>query len=67
LFQTFHSLSLTDIVHQRRVLQTFLTLSLTDMANRVQLSNAREAEKYVLRMVSCWSTGPSNSHIYFAI
>ena len=31
--------------------QTFLTLSLTDMANRVQLSNPREAEKYVLHMV----------------
>ncbi|KAK2192277.1 hypothetical protein NP493_35g03003 [Ridgeia piscesae] len=35
----------------QRLTKTFLTLSLTDMANRVQLSNAREAEKYVLRMI----------------
>ena len=35
------------------LLQTFLTLSLADMANRVQLPNPKEAEKYVLHMVSC--------------
>jgi len=29
-----------------------MTLSLTDMANRVQLADAAEAEKYVLYMVS---------------
>ena len=34
------------------IFQTFLTLSLTDMANRVKLSSAKEAEKYVLHMVS---------------
>lgn len=33
------------------ILQTFLTLSLADMANRVQLSSPKEAEKYVLHMV----------------
>ena len=32
--------------------QTFMTLSLSDMANRVQLSGPREAEKYILNMVS---------------
>jgi len=31
--------------------QTFMTLSLSDMANRVQLSGPREAEKYILNMV----------------
>ena len=29
-----------------------MTLSLSDMANRVQLADATEAEKYVLHMVS---------------
>lgn len=36
------------------VLQTFLTLSLADMANRVQLSSPKEAEKYVLHMVGTY-------------
>ena len=36
------------------IFQTFLTLSLTDMANRVKLPNAKEAEKYVLHMVSLY-------------
>ncbi|XP_076456626.1 COP9 signalosome complex subunit 3-like isoform X2 [Babylonia areolata] len=35
----------------QRLTKTFLTLSLTDMANRVQLPNPREAEKYVLHMI----------------
>ncbi|KAK7498299.1 hypothetical protein BaRGS_00010559 [Batillaria attramentaria] len=35
----------------QRLTKTFLTLSLTDMANRVQLSGPREAEKYVLHMI----------------
>lgn len=34
------------------LLQTFLTLSLADMASRVHLSGSREAEEYVLHMVS---------------
>uniref|UniRef100_A0A8C4QEJ8 COP9 signalosome complex subunit 3 n=1 Tax=Eptatretus burgeri TaxID=7764 RepID=A0A8C4QEJ8_EPTBU len=34
-----------------RFIKTFLTLSLQDMANRVQLSSPREAEKYVLHMI----------------
>ena len=34
------------------VCQTFMTLSLSDMASRVQLSGPREAEKYILNMVS---------------
>jgi COP9 signalosome complex subunit 3 len=36
----------------QRLTKTFLTLSLTDMANRVHLSGGREAEEYVLHMVS---------------
>jgi COP9 signalosome complex subunit 3 len=35
----------------KRLTKTFMTLSLTDMANRVQLSGPREAEKYVLAMI----------------
>ena len=35
----------------QRLTKTFLTLSLADMANRVQLSGPREAEKYVLHMI----------------
>uniref|UniRef100_UPI00358E414F COP9 signalosome complex subunit 3 n=1 Tax=Myxine glutinosa TaxID=7769 RepID=UPI00358E414F len=35
----------------QRLTKTFLTLSLQDMANRVQLSSPREAEKYVLHMI----------------
>jgi COP9 signalosome complex subunit 3 len=35
----------------QRLTKTFMTLSLTDMANRVQLSGPREAEKYVLHMI----------------
>ncbi|XP_059149301.1 COP9 signalosome complex subunit 3-like isoform X2 [Physella acuta] len=35
----------------QRLTKTFLTLSLADMANRVQLSSPREAEKYVLHMI----------------
>ncbi|GFO38065.1 cop9 signalosome complex subunit 3 [Plakobranchus ocellatus] len=35
----------------QRLTKTFLTLSLTDMANRVQLSGPKEAEKYVLHMI----------------
>ncbi|XP_041362938.1 COP9 signalosome complex subunit 3-like [Gigantopelta aegis] len=35
----------------QRLTKTFLTLSLTDMANRVQLSGFKEAEKYVLHMI----------------
>ncbi|XP_061425678.1 COP9 signalosome complex subunit 3 isoform X3 [Lethenteron reissneri] len=35
----------------QRLTKTFLTLSLQDMANRVQLSGPREAEKYVLHMI----------------
>lgn len=35
----------------QRLTKTFLTLSLLDMANRVQLTNPREAEKYVLHMI----------------
>ncbi|CAD5116258.1 DgyrCDS5166 [Dimorphilus gyrociliatus] len=36
----------------QRLTKTFVTLSLSDMANRVGLENAREAEKYVLQMIS---------------
>ncbi|XP_046362327.1 COP9 signalosome complex subunit 3-like isoform X1 [Haliotis rufescens] len=35
----------------QRLTKTFQTLSLTDMANRVHLSGAKEAEKYVLHMI----------------
>ncbi|XP_076331243.1 COP9 signalosome subunit 3 [Tachypleus tridentatus] len=35
----------------QRLTKTFLTLSLTDMANRVQLSGPKEAEKYILHMI----------------
>ena len=35
----------------QRLTKTFLTLSLTDMANRVQMSGPKEAEKYVLMMI----------------
>jgi COP9 signalosome complex subunit 3 len=35
----------------QRLTKTFLTLSLADMANRVQLSTPKEAEKYVLHMI----------------
>lgn len=35
----------------QRLTKTFLTLSLSDMANRVQLSCPKEAEKYVLHMI----------------
>ncbi|XP_064609422.1 COP9 signalosome complex subunit 3-like [Liolophura sinensis] len=35
----------------QRLTKTFLTLSLSDMANRVQLSGPKEAEKYVLHMI----------------
>ncbi|XP_050394557.1 COP9 signalosome complex subunit 3 [Patella vulgata] len=35
----------------QRLTKTFLTLSLADMANRVHLSGAKEAEKYVLHMI----------------
>ncbi|KAK2156684.1 hypothetical protein LSH36_207g03003 [Paralvinella palmiformis] len=35
----------------QRLTKTFMTLSLTDMANRVQLADAAEAEKYVLYMI----------------
>ncbi|KAH9502501.1 COP9 signalosome complex subunit 3 [Bulinus truncatus] len=35
----------------QRLTKTFLTLSLADMANRVQLTNPKEAEKYVLHMI----------------
>ncbi|XP_078611690.1 COP9 signalosome complex subunit 3-like [Branchiostoma floridae x Branchiostoma japonicum] len=35
----------------QRLTKTFLTLSLADMANRVQLSGPKEAEKYVLEMI----------------
>lgn len=35
----------------QRLTKTFLTLSLIDMADRVQLSSAKEAEFYVLKMV----------------
>lgn len=35
----------------QRLTKTFLTLSLSDMASRVQLSSAKEAEAYILRMV----------------
>ncbi|KAK7112546.1 hypothetical protein V1264_011990 [Littorina saxatilis] len=35
----------------QRLTKTFLTLSLADMANRVQLTGSREAEKYVLHMI----------------
>jgi hypothetical protein len=36
----------------QRLTMTFMTLSLEDMANRVKLSNAGEAEKYVMEMVT---------------
>ena len=35
--------------------QTFLTLSLSDMANRVQLSSPKEAEQYILNMVTTFT------------
>jgi len=35
----------------QRLTKTFLTLSLTDMAYRVQLSDPKDAEKYVLHMI----------------
>ncbi|PHT61245.1 COP9 signalosome complex subunit 3 [Capsicum annuum] len=35
----------------QRLTQTYLTLSLQDIANTVQLSNAKEAEMYVLQMI----------------
>lgn len=35
----------------QRLTKTFLTLSLSDMANRVQLSGPKEAEKYILHMI----------------
>ncbi|CAH1794239.1 unnamed protein product [Owenia fusiformis] len=35
----------------QRLTKTFLTLSLADMANRVELSGPKEAEKYVLNMI----------------
>lgn len=35
----------------KRLTKTFMTLSLSDMANRVQLSGPREAEKYILNMI----------------
>lgn len=35
----------------QRLTKTFLTLSLNDMASKVQLSNAKEAEKHIINMV----------------
>jgi COP9 signalosome complex subunit 3 len=35
----------------QRLTKTFLTLSLADMSSRVQLTNLKEAEKYVLHMI----------------
>lgn len=36
----------------QRLTKTFMTLSLNDMANKVQLPNAKEAERHILNMVS---------------
>ncbi len=35
----------------QRLTKTFITLSLTDMASKVQLPNAKDAEKHILNMV----------------
>jgi COP9 signalosome complex subunit 3 len=35
----------------QRLTKTFMTLSLNDMANKVQLPNAKKAEKQILDMV----------------
>lgn len=36
----------------QRLTKTFMTLSLVDMANKVQLPNAKDAEKHIINMVS---------------